>query len=200
MRRFFLTHVIILTTIFGLFGCQSAAPKSPSTPVDIGAPSPGEALVYIFRPDMDQMGSSDQPTLFIDDHTIAVLGRASYTVLSLKPGSYQLQFAAGKGESSSWNFSQTFHFEAGQTQFLAVWHRDQPKSNPNLGRAASVAGGMVGGALGGGVFAGAGPGLFGHRGSMEGVNFEPVERDNATYALAGLHLVDARANHLEPHP
>jgi len=191
-----LTPTIIACSAF-LIGCQTA-PTTPATQVSISMPPTGEALAYVFRPDLDNMGTSDKPIFLVDGSYVAILEHSTYTVVSLKPGMHQFQLAADKAESSTWNIKQDFNVDAGQTHFVAIWHQDQPKTNSNLGNAAGSAGAMHFGVVGAAIFGGLATATFGHHGSMESVVFESVEKDVGMYALAGLRLVDAKTSRDAP--
>jgi hypothetical protein len=189
MQRSLLQYFTIPLLFLCLLGCQSA-PKPAPTPIVLTLPVEGQALMYLFRPDLDKMSASDQPTLLIDEHITATLGHATYTIVSLKPGSHQFQLLAGKNESSAWNIKQDVNVEAGQTHFVAIWHPDQ-------GRAASASGVAAASGVGGIVGAMFAATVFSHSGSTEGVYFEPVEQDVGTSALAGLRFVTAQTNSSE---
>ena len=143
--------------------------------MEIATPKAGTALMYIFRPALDRVARLDQPVLLIDGQSVAKLGHAAYTIVSLGPGQHRLKLVPGSGEPASWNTEVAFEVQAGETHFVAVWNQNQPGSN-------TVVPIPVGGSL---IFLPVG----GYVRGAQSVRFESVDRDIGSSALAGLRFV-----------
>jgi hypothetical protein len=154
--------------------CQSSS-NLVQPLMEIATPKAGAALMYLFRPAIDRVARSDQPTLLIDGQSVAELGHATYTMVSLGPGQHRLKLVPGSGESASWNTEVAFDVRAGETHFVAVWNQNQPGSDTVV--PIPVRGSLIFIPIGG------------HVRGAQNVRFELVERDIASAALAGLRFV-----------
>ena len=106
----------------------SAASANGARFPGVHEPAAGQALLYIFRPELDRIRKGESPTLVIDGAAVVRLPHATYVELPLKPGQHVLQLAPGDRESEKWATQGQFSVEADHTYFVAVWNRDQPRS------------------------------------------------------------------------
>ena len=174
---------IVLVLACGLSACQSS-PTIVRQPVELASPKEGASLMYLFRPELDRVRRSDQPTLLMNDLAVAKLGYATYTLVSLQPGRHRMRLMPSATDSASWTTEVEFEVQAGQIHFVAIWNQNQP------GRGAVVpipvarllffvrTGGSVSG--------------------EQSVRFEQVDRDIGVSALEGLRHVQPQVDNLAP--
>ena len=82
--------------------------------------------MYLFRSQLDTVNRSDRLTVLISETVVAALGYASYTMLSLMPGKHPIRLRPGPGDSATWAVEFEFKAKPDQTQFVAIWNRNQP--------------------------------------------------------------------------
>jgi hypothetical protein len=162
----------LVTAVFA--GCATPAKKDP---VAIKEATPGTAVIYFFRPEVDQVSVWAHPVLAIDDRPVGTLDHGTYTAVSLPTGIHQVSLTAGPWDSANWNQSAEFRIADGVTYYVALWHQNQPTATPDFIT-------RMYGALGYIVFQVLNP----PKGSAA-ARFEPVDRDVAEYGLAGLRFV-----------
>ena len=169
-------HLICLTFLTLLSGCVSQPTSvSPVVPVQIDAPAPGSALVYLFRPALDKTGSRAVPHLYVNGTRLTQLPASSYVAVSISAGAHTFELRPSDSFEGAWATASRFCAEAGKVYFAAVWNQAQPLSP-----------GFTAIRLPSGVFIPIPLGPTSQRGK---VVFEPVSTDLGQESLAGLSLV-----------
>ncbi|MDB5806599.1 MAG: hypothetical protein JWN73_3921 [Betaproteobacteria bacterium] len=153
-----------------------AAPV-PQRPVTIKEASPGTAVVYFFRPELDKVERGAHPLLLVDGRPVGTLEYKTYTTVQLAPGVHRVALAAGPADSVNWNQGAEFSADDGVTYFVALWHQNQPNATPDSVAAMSGIAGHL---------------LFQFMHPPQGAvtaRFESVDRPTAEFGLAGLQYV-----------
>jgi hypothetical protein len=169
--------VPILFSAFLSYLLVSCASPEKRQSVAIREATRGTAVIYFFRPELDQVDVRSRPMLAIDDQPVVTLDHQTYTAVSLTPGVHKVSLNAGPTDSANWNQSAEFKLDDGLTYFVALWHQNQPTATP------SYISGLYG-AVGHLIF----QALHAPQGSAA-ARLEPVDRDVAEYGLAGLRFV-----------
>lgn len=171
--------VIFLALLLCIISGCVTTPKKPSQPVAIINPAKGNAAIYIFRSELDQIRKSDSPELFIDGKLIAQLPHASYTRVELPIGKHSLKLSPKKKESAIWNTEAVFEVTQEDIYFVAIWNSNQPR------KAIAHVPIVIPGLLGLLPIYGAGSGM------EPGAAFEAVNRETGEFSLTGLIYIPA---------
>jgi hypothetical protein len=121
-------HARVLTFLIVtvLTGC--AVPQSR----ELEPTPPGHAKLYVLRPAFPDVGRNESPTLSINDRKAMLLEFQSYSVFTLKPGTYKLSLEPRQSESALWTGEWELSVETDQTYFLAiyneVWYSEKEKA------------------------------------------------------------------------
>lgn len=157
-----------------LAACQTVPPKPiPPKPVLRAAPA-DQALLYLFRPELDQVDRADTPMLLVNAKPVVRLSHMTYLEIELSPGRHVIALEPGQRDSSRWRTQFALEVQPGVSYFAAVWNPKQPSAR---GNAVPL---MVG------------PGVFipmyldGFGRDRGGAKIEPVDSDVGLDALRGL--------------
>lgn len=173
MKAVFLALLVCITS-----GCATT-PKTPPTPVSIISPTKGNAAIYIFRSELDQIRKSDSPQLFIDGKLIAQLPHASYTRVELPIGKHSLKLSPKEKESKIWNTEAAFELKQEDIYFVAIWNSNQPRKV--VAQVPIAIPGLLGLLP-----------IYGADNGMEpGAAFEAVDRETGEFSLTELVYVPA---------
>ena len=133
----FKSRLLLVTCSMLLLACQSAAQRGapdatvarapPATPPILQVPSEGEAILYLFRPELDATHLADRPVLGVDGKDIGAMPAKSYVCVSLKEGLHRITMNPSNGEAQSWSTDLDVTVTAGHTHFVAIWNPDQPQ-------------------------------------------------------------------------
>jgi hypothetical protein len=157
-----------------LVACQTVPPKPiPPRPILSAAP-PDTAVLYLFRPELDQVAKSDMPLLLVDSKPLVQFAHATYVRIELAPGRHTVRLEPRDSDSSQWRTAFALDLQSGSNYFAAVWNPKQPAPR---GNAVPL---MVGSGIFIPIFL---DGITRERG---GVRIEPVDEDVGTDALRGL--------------
>ena len=174
MKAIFLALLLCMIS-----GCTTL-PVKPSQPVSIINPAKGNAAIYIFRSELDQIRKLDSPELFIDGKLIAQLPHASYTRVELPIGKHTLKLSPKKDESEIWNTEAAFELTQEDIYFVTIWNSNQPR------KAVAYVPIVIPGLLG--LLP-----IYGADSGMEpGAAFEAVDRETGEFSLTGLIYVPAQ--------
>lgn len=170
---------ILVALMFCVISGCTTTPKKTPQPVSITNPTKGNAAIYIFRSELDQIRKSDSPQLFIDGKLITQLPHASYTRVELPIGKHSLKLSPKEKESEIWNTEAAFELTQEDIYFVAIWNSNQP------GKVVAHVPIIIPGLLGILPIYGAGSGM------EPGAVFEPVDRETGEFSLADLVYVPA---------
>jgi len=159
-----------IAIVAGLWGCAEAPPRTevPHCPGSDGLnrwqcfsqvqkAAPGEARLYVFRPDFNDLQEHATPVLTIDDSFELSVPLLSYSFIDLPMGHHTYRLTPGPTDSPIWNLQGAFDISAEGPFFLAVWNADlSTTSSPDYGAygkdvAKATAVGLVTAALTGGL-------------------------------------------------
>ncbi len=173
-------RLLSLLAAAALLGCATQGMQT--LPVELRKAAPDSSIIYFLRPDNDAVDARDNPTLHVNGRPVAVLGFASYTAVTLAPGTHRVSLVAGTNDSKNWNIASEVETKAGVTYFVAIWHQRQPRRTPDA---------MVPyGALGVLVFHLLDEATNPQMGDRV-ARFEQITQEVAEYAAAGLRAVPA---------
>jgi hypothetical protein len=157
-----------------LAACQTVPPKPiPPKPTLSSAP-PDKAVLYLFRPELDQVARSDMPLLLVNSKPLVQFAHASYVRIELAPGRHTVRLEPRESDSSQWRTAFALDVQSGSNYFAAVWNTKQPAPR---GNAVPL---MVGPGIFIPIFL---DGITSERGA---VRIEPVDEDVGIDALRGL--------------
>lgn len=160
----------------------------------------GMARLYVFRPDLSKLQTSDQPVLIIDDSYQMTVSRWSYSFIDLPIGRHIFHLTPRASDSPIWNLEGAFEISEEGPFYLAIWNSDiSLKYSPNYsGYAKNVAKsttiGVITTALSGGfaIFPVQKPPPAIVKGGVSEARFELVSEDDALVFLRQCELSSAK--------
>jgi hypothetical protein len=89
------------------------------------------ARLYVFRPDLDDSFSGDEPVLTVDNNLEVTLGRWSYAPLDLALGKHHFRLRPGRMDSKVWHLEGEFDVQAPGRYYLVIWNALETRSGAN---------------------------------------------------------------------
>jgi hypothetical protein len=174
MKKCSVIFATSMLSMMVLTACQMAPPKPLAPKPTLSLPPSDKAVLYLFRPELDQVAMGDTPELFVNSKPLVRLAHATYVKVELNPGKNIVRLEPRENDSSQWRTEFAIDVNAGLNYFAAVWNPTQPKPR---GNAVPL---MVGRGIFIPIF------LDSFTLDRGGVRIEPVDEDVGIDALRGL--------------
>ena len=110
-------RIAAFLTVAALVGCAVPQPSRESE-----LPPSGYAKLHVLRPAFSDVSRNESPTLYINEREAARLEFESYSVFTLKPGTYKLSVKPRQSESEVWTGEWKLSVQSDQIYFLAIWN------------------------------------------------------------------------------
>lgn len=108
-----------------LAGCAAPPPPPPVPPLEWVSAPPDRAVVYFFRPALDNTGHDDAPQLRVNGQPVGRMSWPSYTYVELLPGRHRAELVPLPGDGAAWRAQSRICAVAGAVYYAVIWNQAQ---------------------------------------------------------------------------